>query len=354
MVRDCIKVNTFSTAELLCSGSYDQRFEHLWKRLNIRRESESKLKRVSLLAAGWLLVALVCLPVRAQDTTPSPNKVASAPAKPDTASGYLGSEVCQTCHAEIYTGWEKSPHWKTTLSSKGDLSHQGCESCHGPGAAHVAGGGDKTKIFVFKDHTVKEVNDRCLTCHAGGPQHMNAISSVHAKNDVSCVSCHSPHHAATKEFLLAKPQPELCYGCHLQQRAQFEMPFHHRVNEGLVQCSDCHNVHGTVGPKQVRASSSQEAVCFTCHADKQGPFVYEHSPVKVEGCQSCHVPHGGPNPHMLKVSNVNLLCLQCHTTSTFSSAPGAPSFHNQSTFFQACTLCHVEIHGSNFDATFFK
>jgi len=183
---------------------------------------------------------------------------------------------------------------------------------------------------------------------------MNAINSEHSKNDVSCTSCHSPHHAETKEFLLIKAQPALCYGCHSQQQAQFNMPFHHRVNEGLIQCSDCHNVHGTVGPKQVRTSSTQDAVCFTCHRDKQGPFVYEHAPVKVDGCQSCHMPHGGPNPHMLKLSNVNLLCLQCHTTSTFSSAPGAPSFHNQSTFFQACTLCHVEIHGSNFDATFFK
>jgi len=132
------------------------------------------------------------------------------------------------------------------------------------------------------------------------------------------------------------------------------MPFHHRVNEGLIQCSDCHNVHGTVKPKQVRTSSTQDVVCFTCHTDKQGPFVFEHEAVKLEGCQSCHVFHGGPNAHMLKVSNVNLLCLQCHTQSSFSGAPGTPSFHNQNTFFQACTLCHSQIHGSNFDQTFFK
>jgi DmsE family decaheme c-type cytochrome len=183
---------------------------------------------------------------------------------------------------------------------------------------------------------------------------MNAINSIHTKNDVSCISCHSPHHAQTTEYLLTKKQPDLCYGCHLQQKAQFEMPFHHRVNEGLVQCSDCHNVHGTVGPKQVRTSSSQDAVCFTCHTDKEGPFVYEHAAVKINGCPACHVVHGGPNAHMLKLSNVNLLCLQCHTTSSFSGAPGAPSFHNQAAFFQACTLCHVAIHGSNFSSTFFK
>lgn len=309
----------------------------------------------------WIvLVALgfLCLPrasARAQEAQSPKTSPATAPDSKDNAPAqYLGAEVCKTCHEDIYDSWEKTPHWKTTLDTKGGPSHQGCEACHGPGSAHVAGGGDITKIFVFKGAAAKQIDDRCLVCHAGGTEHMNALNSIHAKNDVSCVSCHSPHHAATKEFLLVKSQPELCYGCHLTQKAQFEMPFHHRVNEGLIQCSDCHNPHGTEGPKQVRMASTQDEVCFKCHTDQQGPFVYEHAPIKVDGCQSCHMVHGGPNAHMLKVSNVNILCLQCHTTSSFSSAPGAPSFHNQASFFQACTLCHVAIHGSNFSSTFFK
>jgi DmsE family decaheme c-type cytochrome len=297
-------------------------------------------------------------PAHAQGTSPGasdPKAAAASSSQGAQAPGaYLGSEVCKTCHEDIYNSWEKTPHWKTTLDTRGGPSHQGCEACHGPGEAHVAGGGDPTKIFIFKNHSAKEIDDRCLACHAGGTEHMNAINSVHTQNGVSCTSCHSPHHATTKEYLLVKSQPELCYGCHVSQRAQFAMPFHHRVNEGLVQCSDCHNPHGTVGPKQIRTSSTQDAVCFKCHTDKQGPFVYEHAPVKVDGCQSCHIPHGGANAHMLRVSNVNLLCLQCHTTSSFSPAPGAPSFHNQATFFQACTLCHVAIHGSNFSSTYFK
>ncbi|MGB6624181.1 MAG: DmsE family decaheme c-type cytochrome [Candidatus Acidiferrales bacterium] len=274
--------------------------------------------------------------------------------KSDAASNYAGAEACKACHAAEYTSWEKSPHWKTTQDTKEGPSHQGCEGCHGAAAAHVSDPTDTSKLFIFEKASAKDINARCLVCHAGGTQHMNALNSVHAENGVSCTSCHSPHHAETKEFLLVKSQPELCYSCHLAKRAEFEMPFHHRVNEGLIQCTDCHNPHGTEGPKQVRMASTQDAVCFKCHIDKQGPFVYEHAPVKVDGCTSCHVVHGGPNPHMLKVSNVNLLCLQCHTTSSFSSAPGAPSFHNQASFFQACTLCHVAIHGSNFSSTFFK
>jgi DmsE family decaheme c-type cytochrome len=282
-------------------------------------------------------------------------------------SAYVGSETCKTCHEDLpskgfYKAFEDSPHFVTTLDTKKGPEWHGCEACHGPGQAHVESGGDKTKIFIFKDHSAKEINDRCLTCHSSGTEQMQAINSQHAKNDISCISCHSPHHAQTREFLLVKAQPELCYTCHLQQKAEFNMPFHHRVNEGLVQCSDCHNPHGTVRAKQVRTSAAQDAVCFTCHADKQGPFVFEHQPVKVEGCQSCHTPHGSPNPRLLKFNTVNLLCLQCHTISNFNSAgrsstgvaPGIPSFHNQQTQFQACTLCHAEIHGSNSSRTFFK
>jgi len=325
--------------------------------------------RVLLLPALFLCLFVFARSAAGQTTPPVANKSAqatasSAAAAPvsvapvasvpsSAASGYAGAAACATCHAPEYKSWESSAHWNQTYKEGGIAKH-GCEDCHGPAASHVADPSDTSQLFLFEKASTKDINQRCLTCHAGGTEHMNAINSEHSKNNVSCISCHSPHHSETKEFMLVKAQPELCYTCHLQQKAQFEMPFHHRVNEGLIQCSDCHNPHGTVRPKQVRTSSTQDTVCFTCHTDKQGPFVYEHSPIKVEGCSACHLTHGGPNPHMLKVSNVNLLCLQCHTTSTFSSAPGAPSFHNQSSLFQACTLCHVEIHGSNFDATFFK
>ena len=309
---------------------------------------------------AFVAIGLFCLPhgsIHAQEGQPaksgSKSPAVVSASKDSEQAQYVGADTCKTCHADIYSGWEKSPHWKQTYKEGGIAKH-GCEDCHGPGSAHVAGGGDITKIFTFKDASTKEIDNRCMACHAGGMQHMNALNSEHARNEVSCIACHSPHHGKDSDFLLVKSQPELCYSCHLAKKAEFDMPFHHRVNEGLLQCTDCHNPHGTVKPKQVRTSSSQDQVCFTCHTDKQGPFVFEHQPVKVDGCQSCHLVHGGPNPHMLKLSNVNLLCLQCHTQSSFSGAPGAPSFHNQASFFQSCVLCHSAIHGSNFDRTFFK
>jgi hypothetical protein len=91
-------------------------------------------------------------------------------------SGSPGSEVCKTCHEAEYNSWEKSPHWKTTLNTKEGPSHQGCEACHGAAASHVADPSDTSKLFLFEKASSKEVNARCLTCHAGGNQHMNALN----------------------------------------------------------------------------------------------------------------------------------------------------------------------------------
>ena len=178
--------------------------------------------------------------------------------------------------------------------------------------------------------------------------------SAHLQNNVSCVDCHSPHRPQESQFLMKEKTPLLCYGCHQEIKQQFNRTFHHRVNEGLVQCNDCHNPHGGFLTRQVRATSSQDTVCFKCHSDKAGPFVYEHKAVKIEGCVACHTPHGSSNARLLKRAQVNLLCLECHAFSADAGAPATPSFHNQAQKYQACTLCHTAIHGSNTDTFFFK
>jgi len=270
-----------------------------------------------------------------------------------TASQYVGSDTCKGCHEDMFKAFERTPHWKTTLNTK-HPEWQGCEGCHGPGAEHVAGGGDKSKIFSFKAATPQEVSTRCMQCHEYGEEHANFGRSQHNINDVSCISCHSPHHAKEPEFLMVEKQPLLCYSCHTEVRQDFSRPFRHRVDQGLVQCTDCHNQHGGFLTKQLRATAAQDQVCFKCHADKAGPFTFEHIPVKTEGCVACHTPHGSTNPRMLKRSQINLLCLECHTLTQDSGIPGLPSFHNQTQKYQACTMCHVAIHGSNFDTFFFK
>ncbi len=275
------------------------------------------------------------------------------------ASLYVGSEVCKTCHEDMpskgfYKNYEDSPHYVTTLNNKKGPEWQGCEACHGPGKAHVDGGGDKTKIFSFKGASAADVSARCLDCHQYGEEHNNFGRSAHLQNNVGCADCHSPHHAKENQFLMKEKTPQLCYGCHLEAKQQFTRTFHHRVNEGLVQCNDCHNPHGGFESRQLRATAAQDTTCFKCHNDKAGPFVYEHPVVKTEGCVACHTPHGSSNPRLLKRAQVNLLCLECHAFSADAGAPATPTFHNQAQKYQACTSCHTSIHGSNTDQFFFK
>ncbi len=278
--------------------------------------------------------------------------------RPTDPSLYVGSETCKTCHEDMpvkgfFKSYEDSPHYVTLLDKKKGPEWHGCEACHGPGKEHVEGGGDKTKIFTFKNASAQEISARCLDCHQYGEEHGNFARSAHLENGVGCTDCHDPHHAKESQFLLKAKQPDLCYTCHLDKKQQFNRPFHHRVNEGLVKCTDCHNQHGGFQARQLRATGSQDLVCFTCHTEKAGPFVYEHESVKIEGCAACHMPHGSSNPRLLKRAQVNLLCLECHAFSADAGPSATPTFHNQAQKYQACTMCHTAIHGSNSNQFFF-
>jgi DmsE family decaheme c-type cytochrome len=253
----------------------------------------------------------------------------------------------------VTASYEKGPHWKTELDKHKGPAYQGCEACHGPGKEH-AESGDPDKIIHLTALSREESSRRCLTCHEFGEEHSNFLRSPHLKNNVGCVDCHSVHAPKVNRQLLKAAQPALCYSCHLETKPDFSKPFHHRVNEGLILCTNCHNQHGGFLNTQLRSTPSQDQVCFNCHTDKAGPFAWEHAPVKTDGCVACHTPHGSNNPRLLKRSQVNLVCLECHTLTVDAPAPNAPSFHNQAQKYQACTTCHVAIHGSNSDRVFFK
>jgi DmsE family decaheme c-type cytochrome len=256
---------------------------------------------------AWFLLAvgvfLFCFTAAA-----APAKGGKTPdAKQADPSQYVGSGVCASCHDENAKKFADNPHTKISLMHGGSAAT--CESCHGPGKAHVEGGGDVTKIFNPAKHSTKEVDATCLNCHAGA--HPDFERSPHAKADVGCVGCHSIHKSEDKEHLLKASQPTLCFQCHTDEKPQFDMPFHHKVNEGLIKCSDCHDVHGTFEKSNLRSRNDSNLICTKCHTEKRGPFVYEHTPVKGEGCMGCHTPHGSQNARMLNMPNVNLLCNQC-------------------------------------------
>jgi DmsE family decaheme c-type cytochrome len=307
-----------------------------------------KQNRTALaLVAGIVIVLWVWIcPAMAASRKSGDNRETKSAAATPSPVEYAGVDACKACHEGAYKSFETTAHFKTTKEGG-----HGCESCHGPAAEHIAGGGEVSKIVCFDRLTRPEANARCLSCHAQKHEQRRFATSAHASSDVGCLDCHSPHHATQPEALLVKQQSNLCFDCHTAAKADFAKPFHHRVGEGLVQCSDCHNVHGSNTLRQMRASFSGDEACVKCHADKRGPFVYEHVPVKTEGCSSCHTPHGSTNARFLRVSQINLQCLQCHSFPV--QGPAGPA-HNEAAKYQACTMCHTSIHGSNASNMFFR
>jgi DmsE family decaheme c-type cytochrome len=284
------------------------------------------------------------------------------------AQDFVGSNVCRTCHPPVFNAFYRNPHYKSIASGREAPENTGCEACHGPGQAHVQARGGKATIRAFSEMQPRAILDACLRCHSQTLSRANIRRSVHTQEDVVCTNCHSIHRAETPKFLLARVQRDLCYGCHGQVRAQFNMPYKHRVNEGFMQCTDCHNPHGSndptwrmsARPRMVEQAQGNEEPCLKCHIDKRGPFVFEHAAVRVDGCESCHNPHGSVNARLLKRPAVFTLCLECHTGlgNLGREADGVnvqTSSHNLADpRFQTCVTCHVRIHGSNSDPRFFR
>ena len=325
-------------------------------------------KRSGLRAFLLLLGASVLCATALASPPPKP-KAVETQRKSAVPADFVGGETCATCHEEVSKKFADNPH--TKMAEMHGSTGITCENCHGAGKAHVDGGGDVTKIFNPGKASTKEVDATCLKCHAG--THPNFLRSPHAKAGVGCISCHTVHgtnaskplqaslhllgtnaNAHTddqKDYMLKASQPALCYGCHSEQKAQFNMPIHHKVNEGLVQCTDCHDAHGTFGPNNLKSTADQSAVCTKCHTDVRGPFVYEHAPVKGEGCTACHTPHGSQNARLLNMPTVTTLCNQCH------SAVASGTIHGQgqgSADSIPCTTCHTYIHGSNMSVAFLR
>jgi DmsE family decaheme c-type cytochrome len=290
-----------------------------------------------------LLLLAVTVFCAAAHAAPGGAKNSGTKAPAAAPGDFVGSETCATCHEEVATKFANNKH--AVLAQEHAKAGAGCESCHGAGKAHVDGGGDTSKIFNPAKAPAKDVTARCLTCHASA--HPNFDRSPHAKAGVSCIGCHSVHMGNPNEHLLKARQPQLCFQCHIDVKPQFNMPFHHKVNEGAVTCNDCHAVHGSFGTANLKSTADQNAICTKCHTEKHGPFMFEHAPVKGDGCLSCHTPHGSQNARLLNAPNVNALCRQCHSSVVAGSMHSLNAAGSNDV--TPCIDCHTMVHGSNLD-----
>ncbi|HXT10744.1 MAG TPA: cytochrome c3 family protein [Candidatus Angelobacter sp.] len=221
---------------------------------------------------------------------------------------YVGDKACFDCHPNISRVFPSSPHARLRVANAALPGLSGCESCHGPGSKHIAmagrGGLEKFIINPGKD-------------------------------------------------------PEACFRCHEETRAQFHLPQHHPVIEGKMSCVQCHDPHGMdiMKPAGGLAMARVNENCATCHREQTRPFIFEHAALR-EGCTVCHNPHGSINAKMLVERNANL-CLKCHAQVADPVAPSEIFIGNidHTAFLRYGTCwtagCHAAVHGSNTQPFFF-
>lgn len=258
--------------------------------------------------------------------------------------GAIEPHICFKCHSN-YQDLERVAH----PHQIGGVHGFQCTTCHDPHG--------KVKPETRQD--------LCLKCHTDAPT-MAWHSSTHSLVGVTCVDCHNPHPTSSVQSLvnvdhwhvrresrlpMSVNDPVVCYKCHAGIYAKNAMPSHHPIKEGKMACGDCHDAHG-----QTRGNLREPTVnmvCYKCHADKQGPFAYEHPPV-TQDCGICHEPHGTVANNLLK-QPTTFLCLRCHTGHrTQPGHPGNPPLVDvgqnaglQKAFYGDCTQCHQQVHGSD-------
>lgn len=282
---------------------------------------------------------------------------ARAPLPPRGKYSDKGADTCLECHDDVtpsYSGAAifkgKHAHRKDARAPFGPGGLQ-CEACHGPGARHARSKNpDAINSLKAGSQTAAERNQTCLGCHESGAR-IGWHASAHERSGVACADCHRMHQ--DRDPVLAKTsEPDVCFTCHQQKRADFQKPSTHPVRFGQMSCSDCHSAHAATSTTAMLVKPTLNQTCYSCHADKRGPLLWEHAPV-TEDCSLCHSSHGSVRNALL-AKTPPLLCQQCHAPAdhpsvarTSQSLPGGSA--GGAIFLAAggCTNCHSRVHGSN-------
>ena len=219
----------------------------------------------------------------------------------------MGQKDCLGCH---------TPH--ASAENTGLLTKQDpalCLDCH------------KTDGATFKkkhmNYPVEQA--RCSTCHDPHGSNSGAILAdhVHApiKNQM-CSQCHNEPESA-QPFAVKKSSFELCQGCHYEMvNTAFGKNRLHWPLVDKTGCINCHTPHASSEPGLLK--DKMLVVCGQCHADtlaRQERSQTKHQPIHDGECTVCHSPHASDNIFLQKEASSIASCAQCHDWQTHSSHP---------------------------------
>jgi DmsE family decaheme c-type cytochrome len=307
--------------------------------MSANSDGTSRCRRFFLAGHLSLLALFAGVPVTAQDEEPEFSR--------------RGADQCIGCHDdEAILSIFRTPHGQLA-DSRTPFANLQCESCHGPGGKHAARlrrGQERPPITNFgsDEHTpAAEQNDICMGCHTASAG-LGWHGSAPEREDVACADCHQAH-APVDRVRVRAEQAEVCFDCHQTVRAQSFKPFSHPVREGKMSCAGCHDIHGSIADNLL-ARSNVNQTCYGCHAEKRGPFLWEHAPV-TEDCTTCHDAHGSNHPAQL-TRRPPLLCQQCHSQAghpgrAFTDSGLADNNPSVYLLGGSCLNCHSKVHGSN-------
>lgn len=308
------------------------------------------------LRGALLLPAMLCASLTHAADDPALIFVAELPF--DIPYTEDGADDCLRCHDET-SEFPVMAIFKTDHANLADpntpFAKQQCESCHGPGSEHagrVRRGNPRPAILGFEKHssgTLEQRNGVCLDCHQDSHDFRTWQNSAHANEELACTDCHKVH--THSDPVKTREQANVCFGCHAEQRADSMKFSSHPLQDGQLLCSDCHTPHSSLQMASITHFSTNE-LCFSCHEEKRGPFLWEHAPV-TEDCSSCHEAHGSNHPALL-TRRSPLLCQQCHSNRDHPSlALGADNVLGDTPRAEVfmlgsgCVNCHSQVHGSN-------
>jgi DmsE family decaheme c-type cytochrome len=264
----------------------------------------------------------------------------------------FGAENCSTCHTQATAELDRKTH-SQSLSNHPEKGL--CTACHGQPENHPA---TNQGLATFSANDSKRDVSVCIDCHTS--QHRVEVGNPHQQAGITCTGCHTVHEGSGRSpkdrlppgFEHTDAASAECYGCHEDTFAQFAFSERHRLAEGSVGCTDCHDPHDSSTRRHLGGFT--DLSCDGCHADKNGPYVFEHAATRVDGCAACHVPHGSPNRHLLTHQRVGELCYGCHAVVPQFHLGFSPSAAPRFDLDTVCTNCHVTIHGSNLDRNFLR